>query len=143
MSSDTANGIHGSIVRMRRAPHINQEHQRLKFNDLEFDLDRGIGVAAAGSSEEHDETLNPSFIPRIRVRWSDNGGATYGNFLQISAGEQADWKIKPTVRKFGMASDRVTEIRVSAARPWRLCAAYVRVTPTNDLKEPGRMTAGG
>ena len=53
--------------------------------------------------------------PQIMLRWSNDGGYTWGNELWRSLGAQGDYGKRIDWHRLGMARSRVYEIRVTDA----------------------------
>lgn len=57
------------------------------------------------------------FDPNIQIRWSDDGGYTFGNWVQMSVGKTGKYRTQVIVRQMGMSKDRVYHVRSSEAIP--------------------------
>ncbi len=118
----TDNGA--AIRRFRRAPHISTEQQWIYHHEMQLDLEVGDGPIPA----LEDGAGNPRG-PQIMLRWSNNGGRTWGNEHWISAGQGGEYETRAIWRRLGRSRDRVYEIAVTDAVPWRVIEAYLRATP--------------
>jgi len=110
----TGDALDGTIRRVRRAPHLTAEGKRIKFDKLQIHLETGLGLSS-GQGED----------PQLMLRWSDDGGQTFGNEHWISAGRQGAYSARAIWRRLGMARDRVFEVSVSDPIPWRIVDAYI------------------
>lgn len=102
--------------RMRRAPHLSNEGNRITFDTFQVDLETGLGIAD-GQGED----------PQIMLRWSDDGGQTWSPERWTSAGPQGAFKTRAVWRRLGQARDRVFEVTMTDPVPWRLIAAWIDV----------------
>lgn len=117
MSIDIATDVDGGpIRRVRRSPALVQDNERIVYSAFELDLDRGQGLVTGQGSD-----------PQVMLRMSNDGGATWGNELQMSAGKIGQYKIRAKRNRCGQARRKVFEVSVSDPIPWRLTNAYLRV----------------
>jgi hypothetical protein len=117
MASSLTTDVGGATMRrLRRAAHLSREGVRVLFDALEVHLEAGLGLASGQGSD-----------PQIDLRWSDDGGQTWGNWYSVDAGAQGQYKTRAIWRCLGQARDRVFEVAVSDPIPWRLIDAYVTV----------------
>lgn len=66
--------------------------------------------------------LNPALI----VRWSDDGGHTYGNEHIVNVGGVGQYSWRAILWQLGMARDRVYEVSCSDPIAWRFIDAYLQ-----------------
>ena len=66
------------LRRLRRAPHLAQEHHRVFIRTFELDLERGQGLATGQGSD-----------PLVMLRISRDGGQTWGEEILMAAGSWA------------------------------------------------------
>jgi hypothetical protein len=102
--------------RLRRAPHLSNEGNRITFDKFQIDLETGLGIAT-GQGED----------PQVMLRWSDDGGQTWSSEHWVSAGPQGAFKTRAIWRRLGQARDRVFEVTMTDPVPWRLIAAWIDV----------------
>lgn len=89
------------IQRIRRSPHqFGENLQRLSF--LEFQLDLEVGTPNAE---------NKAY--KILLRYSNDGGKTWSNYLENDLGKPGQFKKRVIWRRLGMARDRVFEVMQS------------------------------
>jgi hypothetical protein len=50
---------------------------------------------------------------KISMRWSDDSGYTWGNWIDDGLGEQGHYKRKVTFYELGQAKDRVYELMIT------------------------------
>jgi hypothetical protein len=108
------------IRRLRRAPHINVEHQWMRYNELEVYLETGLGpepplLDGAGNARG----------PQLMLRCSRNGGHTYGQTRIADCGQAGKYSQRASFRRLGRARDMVFEVSCSDPVPWRFIDAYV------------------
>lgn len=119
------------IRRTRRAPHICTERQWIYHAEMEVQMEVGDGpipplVDGGGNARG----------PQVMLRWSNDGGRTWGNEHWVSAGQAGAYETRTRWTRLGRARDRVYEIAVTDPIPWRIIEAYLRATPGFDAKTP-------
>jgi hypothetical protein len=105
-----------TLRRLRRAPHLSKENTLIAFDKLQLDLEVGLGLAT-GQGED----------PQIMLRWSNDGGQTWGNEHWVSGGLQGAYRARAIWRRLGAARDRVFEVSVTDPIPWRIIDAWIDV----------------
>lgn len=128
MSSDIGTDVDGlAIRRLRRAPVLatGQDagaqaelipNQRLFHASYELAMETGLGNAVA-----------PGDDPRVMLRYSNDGGRTFGSELWRSAGKAGDYMRLVIWNRMGQARQRVVEISFTDVTPFRLTAFYVNL----------------
>lgn len=104
------------IRRVRRAPALTAENERIFYSAFELDLEPGVGVAA-GNAQDVD--------PQVMMRMSNDGGKTWGAEMMRSAGKIGEYKKRVRWNRLGAARRRVFEVSVTAAVPWRITNAFL------------------
>lgn len=91
------------LVAVRRAPHIwdKSDRKRIRHNRLQVEFNSG------GASSGTD--------PQAMLRWSNDGGKTWGNEHFAPIGKTGETQNRVIWRRLGIARDRVYEVRVSDA----------------------------
>jgi hypothetical protein len=115
------------IRRMRRAPHVATEQQWIDHHELQVDMEVGDGPIPAlldGAGNPRD--------PQVMLRWSNDGGRTWGNEHWIGAGQAGAYETRARWMRLGRARDRVYELVVTDPIAWRIVEAYLRATPGFD-----------
>ncbi len=115
------------IRRSRRAPHISTEQEWIYHHMLQVDMEVGDGPMPPlldGDGNPRD--------PQVMLRWSNDGGRTWGNEHWIGAGQAGAYQTRVRWQRLGRARDRVYEIAVTDPVPWRIVEAYLRATPGFD-----------
>jgi hypothetical protein len=92
------------LVSMRRTPHVwdGGDRNRVRQSRLEIELRKGPGIVTGQGSD-----------PAILVRWSNNGGMTWGNWHTVAIGKIGEYNRRSIIRRLGAGRDRVYEFRVS------------------------------
>lgn len=92
------------LVSIRRAPHIwsRQDRKRLFHGSLQIDFAPGVGLQTGQGSD-----------PQAMLRWSDDGGTTFGTEHWTTIGRAGRYKNRALWRRLGHARDRVYEVTVS------------------------------
>lgn len=96
----TDNGT--AIVRMRRTPHATNSMLRMFHRSLTVVIQTGV-----------NDTALPSDEPQAMLRWSNDGGHTWGNELWRSLGAQGKYGRRVQWNRLGMARSRVYELRIA------------------------------
>jgi hypothetical protein len=115
MDTSIATEIDGAgIRRLRRAPHLNVEHQRVPISQFELWMDVGVGVAVGQGSD-----------PRAMLRVSEDGGRSWGNERQASVGRIGKFRQRVYWPRLGAAADAVLEVSYSEPTPFRVVGAFL------------------
>ena len=99
-STYTDNG--DPIPCIRRAPHLTTDLQRQFFSDLQIQFQPGVGVQSGQGSD-----------PECILRWSNDGGFTFGNDHVLKVGKVGQYTRRAMCRRLGWARDRVFELEMS------------------------------
>jgi len=102
------------VRRFRRGPHISQDQLIISHQLFQLDLEVGLGLASGQGSD-----------PQIMLRWSDDGGQTWGNEHWKSAGKIGKYRTRAKWTRLGSSRDRVYEIAMTDPVPWRIIDAYI------------------
>jgi hypothetical protein len=117
MSRDVGTDVEDRpIRRVRRAPHLGREMERIFYAAFELDLEPGLGVTTGQGS-----------TPVVGLRISNDGGKTWGAEMYRSAGAIGEYSQRVRWERLGQARRRVFEVIVSDPIPWRLTGAYLRL----------------
>jgi hypothetical protein len=115
--SDTVNE---RIRRLRRFPlPFNVSHFAI-VSRLEWIIQSGMGLNAAGNPQGSD--------PVMQVRFSPDGGVTWGNWLQLSAGRQGQYQLRPALNQVGQFRNGLCEVVVSDPIYWYLLDCLADIT---------------
>jgi hypothetical protein len=102
----TDNGV--PLIAWRRAPHIwdRNDRERVFFAQLQIEFTPGVGLQTGQGSN-----------PQAVLRWSDDGGQTYGNEHWRSIGLVGQTKNRAIWRRMGQARDRIYDLKFSDPVP--------------------------
>src|ERR1700747_2570185 len=95
----------GNVLRgQRRTPHIwsKEDRNRIFQSSLQVEFKAGTGLQTGQGSS-----------PQAMIRWSDDGGQTWGSEIWAPIGAAGDTRDRAMVCKLGEARDRVYEVNVS------------------------------
>lgn len=104
--------------RLRRAPHINKAQQRIRYSHLRLLMETGLGLGTVVSTA-------PGYDPSITLRWSNDGGQTFGASFPASTGRIGAYSQLVEWRQLEQAQDRIFELACSAPVPYRLIDAFL------------------
>lgn len=92
------------LVGLRRCPHIwsRENRQRIFHGSLQIEFAPGVGLQTGQGSN-----------PQAMLRWSDDGGATFGNEHWTTVGAAGSYRNRAMWRRLGRARDRVYEVRIT------------------------------
>ena len=107
----------GPIRRLRRTPHINADNDWLFYSTFQIMLQTGLGLTPVQQGDN----------PQLMLRWSNNGGETWGNEHWVSAGKTGEYGTRALWRRLGRGWDRVFEVAVTDPVPWRVTGAFMNV----------------
>jgi hypothetical protein len=112
------------IRRVRRAPALVSENQRIYFPGFEVLLESGLGTATGQGAN-----------PRVMMRMSNDGGKNWSPEHLGNAGAVGEYWRRVRWNRLGMARQRVFEISVSDPIPWRIVASYLTPDPVIQGKQ--------
>ncbi len=92
------------LIALRRAPHIwsRENRKRIFHASMQIEYSPGVGLQTGQGSN-----------PQAMLRWSDDGGATFGTEHWTGIGRAGRTKNRAMWRRLGQARDRVYEVRLS------------------------------
>ncbi len=102
------------VPRVRTAPHLADENQRLFYSRFELDLESGVGTVTGQGVD-----------PVVLMRYSNDGGFTWSSWQQLSVGRLGQYKFRCDAWRLGMARDRVFQIRQTDPVKTAWLAAYL------------------
>ena len=106
-----------TIDYIRAFPHIlGADGNRVLFRQFIADMEVGNGLP------------DDSAEPEIRLRWSDDRGRSWGNYIQGSLGKVGEYLTSIQFQRLGYARDRVFELSWSAPVKTALNGAWVDVS---------------
>ena len=110
------------IRRLRRAPTVANEMERILHAELTVDFDTGQGP----QPELLDGEGNPR-PPQAMLRWSDDRGKTWSNEQVRGLGMAGEYKTRAIWRRLGQSRYRVYELSFSDPTPLAIVDAYLTV----------------
>lgn len=127
-ASHTLPGSYTPWVGLRRAPALEQEHERIFYSSFELAVEPGQGNpdGPTYTVDLSGGTQQPSTDPQIMMRMSDDGGFTFGTERMRSAGKIGEYGIRVRWNRCGSARRRVFEVRVSDIRA-KITNAYIEL----------------
>lgn len=92
------------LIALRRAPHLwsRENRKRLFHASLQVEFAPGVGLQTGQGTD-----------PQAMLRWSDDGGTTYGSEHWTTIGLAGRYKNRAMWRRLGQARDRVYEVSIS------------------------------
>lgn len=115
------------LRRVRRTPTISNKNAWVYFEQIEFDVDAGVGPEIP--LLDGDGQPRP---PQIILKWSNDGGNTWSNEYALSIGVIGEYDIRTIKRMLGRARKRVWEVTWTDPVPVRFAAAYLKGTAAVD-----------
>jgi len=109
------------LVALRRASHVwdKADRNRVNHSRLQLEFFPGVGLLTGQGSD-----------PQAMLRWSDDGGQTWGNEHFASIGKIGETKNRAIWRRLGSSRDRVYEVRVSDPVKRDIVGASLQAAPT-------------
>jgi len=87
---------------IRRCRHLTTDLKRQFFSDLQIQFQPGVGLVSGQGSD-----------PECLLRWSNDGGFTWGNDHVLKIGKIGRYKHRAIKRRLGWARDRVFEVEIT------------------------------
>lgn len=115
---DTYKDLEMPIPRIRSWPHLLDDDKRVIYPGFAAKM----GVGEDDGSLDSTSQTNP---PVVFLRWSDDGGKTFGNAMAQSLGALGQWKTDIQWNRLGMGRDRVFELSWSVPAKTALNGAYL------------------
>ena len=100
--------------RLRRAPAMVNELERIYYPAFEVDLQPGVG-----------NTVDPGSDPQVMMRQSKDGGRNWTSERWASAGKVGEYGVRVFWWRCGMGRRMVFEVSFSDLVPWRITNAYL------------------
>lgn len=115
MKTTLGTDVDGAVIRrVRQAPHLiaGPKKGRVFYDALFIDVQPGLGVEEGQGSD-----------PVVMLRYSNDGGKTWSNERQASAGAQGQYGTRVHFTRLGSGRDRVFRMVVTDPIPWRVSGA--------------------
>jgi hypothetical protein len=106
------------LYRLRRAPHLTQDLNRVKYRRLQLQFEPGVGLQGGQGSN-----------PQAMLQWSDDGGSTWSNEHWTSIGKVGYYKNRAIWRRLGMARDRVFQVAITDPVKVVIVSANLKAEP--------------
>ncbi len=87
---------------IRRCRHLTTDLKRQFFSDLQIQFQPGVGLTSGQGSD-----------PECLLRWSNDGGFTWGNDHVLKLGKMGEYTRRAMKRRLGWGRDRVFEIEMT------------------------------
>ena len=104
------------IIRERTSPHIWNALERVFYESFQLDIESGVGINVGQGSD-----------PKVMLDWSNDGGHTWSNEYQLSAGEIGGYRVRLKKNRLGQSRDRVFRIRYSEPTKFTILNAHIEV----------------
>ena len=92
----------GIIKRIRTAQHLSNDRNRTRFHGFEVEIESGVGTG-----------MGQGLTPMAMLKWSDDGGHTYGNERWVEMGPIGGYRYRANWSRMGTARDRVFHFEVT------------------------------
>lgn len=91
------------ITSMRIAPHITNNDKLITYDEIQLDIQAGVGLDGTGQGTD----------PKIMMQYSDDGGFTYSNEQWRSAGKIGEYKSRARWKRLGQSYDRIFKLKMT------------------------------
>lgn len=116
LSSEFHTDVESREIRWLRQPsELFFENQRLFFPSIELDMEVGLGLSGTGQGSD----------PQVMLRYSNDGGKTWGPELWRSGGKIGQYKTRVRWLRMGAAYRRVFQFAGTDPVPTRLLNCYL------------------
>ena len=117
------------LRRLRRAPAIYAEQERIFYSSFEVELESGKGLKTGQGSDPH-----------VMMRLSNDGGKTWSAESWVTADKIGEYQARVNWHRMGQARRRVFEISVTDPIPWTITNAYLKLgqQPKVGMSNAGR-----
>lgn len=113
-----------AIHRIRRAPVLDDALRNVVHDNFVLDGNMALGSQLA-EIDGHPDVDNPLYDPKGMLKWSNNGGRTFGGEHWRGFGRVGEYERRAIWRGCGMGHRRVYEFSVSAAVDWGISDCYI------------------
>ena len=103
------------IMRIRSFPHLVNQARRIFYHEFIADMEVGAGLP-----DNSDD-------PEIRLRWSDDRGASWSNPIGATLGRLGEFQTSIQYQRLGYARDRVFELSWTAPVKTALNGAWIGI----------------
>src|SRR5215510_14114930 len=109
-----------TVRRMRRAPYVADENQRVFFSEFYADFEKGVGLNGTTPAQDID--------PTATLAWSDDRGHTYTTPKAKPLGRMGQYKTRVIWRRLGKGRSRIFELVTYARVKIAITDAYLELT---------------
>jgi hypothetical protein len=103
LDSGTYTDAGDPIVRVRTAPHVSKNLNRVFHSRFQLDMETGVGLDGSGQGVN----------PKAMLQWSDDGGHTWSNEYWSDIGRIGARLTRVIWRRLGSSRDRVYRVMIS------------------------------
>lgn len=134
-TDQTSASVSTPLCWVRSLPHMpGDKFERITYNWLIADVEVGTGI---GTSNPQGNPWSPGFSPAfgsgvafvepplISLRYSDDRGASFGNYIQQNLGLQGEYNTTVTYWNLGMSRDKILELSGSTSQKFSLLGVYL------------------
>jgi hypothetical protein len=109
------------LIALRRCPHLwsKENRERIFHNSIQVEFSPGVGLQTG-------QGVNPQAM----MRFSDDGGTTFGTIRTTTIGAAGRYKNRAMWRRLGQARDRVYEVSISDPVKRDVVGATLYASPT-------------
>jgi hypothetical protein len=111
------------IRRVRQAPTLNNEQQRLFYTEWRVNFDTGLGPQPPLTDGAGDPRP-----PQAMAQWSDDGGHTWGNEHWRDCGYAGEYGTFVRWQRLGFARRRVFRLAVTDPIAWSITDSSLDIT---------------
>lgn len=116
MSLDTYADDGEPIKAIRRAPVVHDDRKWLFHRNLEIEFESGVGLVSGQGQ-----------TPYAMLRWSDDGGHTWGNVHPVEIGKIGEYTKRARWKKLGRSRNRIYEVTITDPVKRVIVGAYLDV----------------
>ncbi len=109
------------IVWERYFPHFDNMNERISWFSLQLDVLTGSALLTGQGSD-----------PKIQLRWSDDGGRTYCEWIHMDCGDRGEYNTRVIAYMLGQSRDRVYHIRSSEPIPMSIQDKTIAMVEASD-----------
>lgn len=111
------------LIAIRRCPHVwsRENRKRMFFASLQIDFSPGVGLQTGQGSD-----------PQVMVRFSRDGGSTFGTEFFLPIGKAGEYKNRAMRRRIGVSRDFVAEARFTDPVPRDVVGATLFAQPEQE-----------
>ena len=113
-----------AIRRERTSPHIANNLNQVVYKSFQPDMEVGIGLDGSPATEDSE--------PLVTLECSNDGGRTYGNQRQATAGKIGKTRQRVRWTQLGRARDRVHKISIVSRAKIAIYGAAIDAEALND-----------